>query len=290
MDIERRDGARVATFVGPARSTPSRTPDGRHRPRPFNRGRGIVPLRGGRRGIVVAMPHTSAALLLLSCLILACGDSGAGTASATGSTGAGATTSTGTGDSTGGSTASSVPTTGASAGTGTGAVSTSTGAVDPTTGAVDPTTSSTGDVSTTDATTSGSTSGSTSSSTSAASSSGGPDTTTNGGDPPPAPTMPAGCQGACECCEPWPISWSAVPGATHYVVRWKCSINPEQVHDVGANTSVADVCNDIEMCNGMCAFTVGYIKVQACNDDGCSALVNIPADEVPITCGGGCCC
>lgn len=232
------------------------------------------------------MPHSSAALLLLPCLLLACGDSGAGTASATGSTGAGATT-TGTGtDATGGSTASDVPTTGAStgAGTGTGAVSTSTGVVDPTTGAVDRTTSSTGDASTTDATTSGSTS------TASSSSSGGPDTTTNGGEPPPAPTMPAGCQGACECCEPWPISWAAVPGATHYVVRWKCSINPEQVHDVGDKTSVADVCNDIDMCNGMCAFTVGYIRVQACNDDGCSALVDIPADQAPITCGGGCCC
>ena len=101
--------------------------------------------------------------------------------------------------------------------------------------------------------------------------------------------MPAGC-GFCDCCDPWPISWFAVPEATHYVVRWKCSINPEQVHDVGNKTAIADVCNDIDMCNGMCAFTVGYIKVQACNDDGCSALVNIPADQSPITCGGGCCC
>lgn len=107
------------------------------------------------------------------------------------------------------------------------------------------------------------------------------------GQPPPPPTMPAGCN-VCDCCDPWPISWAAVPEATHYVVRWKCSINPEQVHDVGDKTAIADVCNDIDMCNGMCAFTVGYIKVQACNDDGCSALVDIPA--APITCGGGCCC
>jgi hypothetical protein len=101
--------------------------------------------------------------------------------------------------------------------------------------------------------------------------------------------MPAGCQ-TCGCCDPWWISWDEVPGATHYKVRWKCSINPEQVHDVGAVTMIADVCNDIDMCNGMCAFTVGYIRVEACNDDGCSAPVDIPAPGTPITCGGGCCC
>lgn len=81
-----------------------------------------------------------------------------------------------------------------------------------------------------------------------------------------------------------------MPEATHYVVRWRCSINPEQVIDVGDVTMIGDVCNDIDMCNGMCAFTVGYIRVEACNADGCSAPVDIPVDEIPITCGGGCCC
>jgi hypothetical protein len=101
--------------------------------------------------------------------------------------------------------------------------------------------------------------------------------------------MLAGCQ-TCECCDPWWISWDEVPGATYYQVRWKCSINPEQVHDVGAVTMIADVCNDIDMCNGMCAFTVAYIRVEACNEDGCSAPIDIPAAGTPITCGGGCCC
>lgn len=81
-----------------------------------------------------------------------------------------------------------------------------------------------------------------------------------------------------------------MPGATHYVVRWKCSINPEQVHNVGNVTMIADVCNDIDMCNGMCAFTVGYIRVEACNQNGCSPAVNIPVDDIPLSCGGGCCC
>lgn len=115
-------------------------------------------------------------------------------------------------------------------------------------------------------------------------------TNMTGGDPPPPPAMPKGCTNVCECCEPWPISWADVPGATHYVVRWKCSINPEQVIDVGDVNMIGDVCNDIDMCNGMCAFTVGYIRVEACNADGCSTAVDIPADEIPISCGGGCCC
>jgi hypothetical protein len=51
-----------------------------------------------------------------------------------------------------------------------------------------------------------------------------------------------------------------------------------------------DVCNDIDMCNGMCAFTVGYVRVAACNENGCSAPVDIPMEQIPITCGGGCCC
>ena len=113
-----------------------------------------------------------------------------------------------------------------------------------------------------------------------------PDPTT-GGDPPPPPDGLMGCN-VCDCCDPWPISWSPVPEANHYIVRWKCSINPEQVHDVGDVTSIADVCNDIEMCNGMCVFTVGYIKVEACIDDLCSNPVNLPG--IPISCGGGCCC
>ena len=40
----------------------------------------------------------------------------------------------------------------------------------------------------------------------------------------------------------------------------------------------------------MCVFTVRYIKVEACNDDGCSASIAIPAAQAPITCGGGCGC
>ena len=80
----------------------------------------------------------------------------------------------------------------------------------------------------------------------------------------------------------------AIPQYAEYTNRAKVSEGLQLSN--GAKTAIADVCNDIEMCNGMCAFTVGYIKVQACNDDGCSALVDIPADQAPITCGGGCCC
>ena len=228
---------------------------------------------------------TTRSLLTCLTLALACGDSDAGSASAGSTSAASTTTATTTTTSTGTTTApgsTGAPTTSTASASG----STSSGEA-PTTGAVDSTgtTATTNPGSTTDPASTGT---STSTSTSDPGTSTGTSTTSGGnGQPPPAPDMAAGCN-VCDCCDPWPISWAAVPEATHYVVRWKCSINPEQVHDVGAKTMIADVCNDIDMCNGMCAFTVGYIKVQACNDDGCSALVDIPA--APITCGGGCCC
>jgi hypothetical protein len=223
---------------------------------------------------------------LLACftLALACGDTNAGSTTA-GSTSTATTSTTSTTTSTAstgtdpGSTGTP-PTSSASASAGSSSGET------PTTGSVDTTststTATTGNATTVDPSSTTTNEPGTSSSSSSS-------TTTSGGNgqPPPPPTMPVGCD-SCECCDPWPIAWAAVPEATHYVVRWKCSINPEQVHDVGNTTKVADVCNDIEMCNGMCVFTVGYIKVQACNDDGCSALVDVPG--APITCGGGCCC
>lgn len=224
---------------------------------------------------------------LLASLLAACGDSGTGSASASASsTGVGSTSTASTSTTTATTTAettSDIPT---GTGTATGTASTATSdtptttAVDPTTG---PLTATTTDADTTTATTT------TTTSTSDTTTDPGTSSTGNASMPPPPPDMLGGCQ-TCECCDPWPISWGAVPGATEYVVRWKCSINPEQVKMVGNVTKIADVCNDIDMCNGMCAFTVGYIKVEACNDDGCSAAVNIPADLIPITCGGGCCC
>jgi len=227
---------------------------------------------------------TPAIFLWAAIGVPACGDSSAGTGlSATGTSTAATTgASAGTTAETSPSTGEPAPTSSASEGGSTSTATATTGA--PTTG------TSTGGVQ--ESTGEPGTSGETSTSgdgTTTTSGSGTTTTTSGGGDPPAAPANPMGCQ-VCDCCDPWPISWAAVPGATHYVVRWKCSINPEQVHDVGAVTQIADVCNDIEMCNGMCAFTVGYIKVEACNQDGCSASINIPADQIPITCGGGCCC
>lgn len=227
----------------------------------------------------------SRTLLVCFTLALACGDTNAGSTgastSAASSTTASGTTTTSTGTDPG---STGLPTTTSASASG----STSSGEA-PTTGAVASTGATT--LTTADPSSTGTSDPGTSSSTTADPSSTGTSigASTSGGNglPPPAPDMAAGCN-SCECCDPWPISWAAVPEATHYVVRWKCSINPEQVHDVGAKTAIADVCNDIDMCNGMCVFTVGYIKVQACNDDGCSALVDIPA--APITCGGGCCC
>jgi len=73
-------------------------------------------------------------------------------------------------------------------------------------------------------------------------------------------------------------------------VRWKCSANPVQTFVMGTATSVADLCNDVDMCNNMCVFTVDYIKVVACNYAGaCSPGAEVPEAESPGTCGGGCC-
>jgi hypothetical protein len=88
----------------------------------------------------------------------------------------------------------------------------------------------------------------------------------------------------------WWIEWDPVVGATYYQVEWKCSLNPVQIWNVGLVTRIDDVCNDIDLCNGMCPLTVGYIDVRACDADACSDAVRMPAGEIPITCGGGCCC
>ena len=105
----------------------------------------------------------------------------------------------------------------------------------------------------------------------------------------PPPPQPHGCS-TCACCDSWGINWNPVECATHYVVRWRCGISPEQVWNVGDVTAVSDVCNDIDMCNGMCGTGVSYIRVSACNSVGCSNAVNVPVTERPSACGGGCCC
>ncbi|MBZ5712510.1 hypothetical protein [Nannocystis pusilla] len=230
--------------------------------------------------------------LFVSVLFLspACGETGGETATlGTTSTTTGATATTTPATTT---TSTGVPTT---SGTTEG-----TAAESPTTSTTEPATTMTGtsEPGTTGTTTTGTTTTTTGTTTTTTTtttgepgttSTGGSSTTTGSGVEPPPPDMLAGCQ-TCDCCDPWWISWDEVPGATYYQVRWKCSINPEQVHDVGAVTMIADVCNDIDMCNGMCAFTVAYIRVEACNEDGCSAPVDIPTAGTPLTCGGGCCC
>lgn len=228
-------------------------------------------------------PATRALLACLT-LTLACGDTSAGSG---GSTTNASATNASTTTATSSSTTSTAADTGTTSAPTTSSASASASSGDaPTTGAID----STGTTSTNTSTnTTGEPASTGPDSTSTTSTTGTSTTTGGNGLPPPAPDMAAGCA-VCDCCDPWPISWAPVPEATHYVVRWKCSINPEQVHDVGSKTAIADVCNDIDMCNGMCAFTVGYIKVEACNGNGCSMSIAIPPAEAPITCGGGCCC
>lgn len=102
----------------------------------------------------------------------------------------------------------------------------------------------------------------------------------------PATPIPHGCA-SCDVCDTWGISWAPIACTSHYMVRWKCTFVSEQAWEV-FGTSVADICTDIGMCD-RCGSGVVYIRVQACNGSGCSVAADVPADELPSQCGGGCC-
>jgi hypothetical protein len=106
---------------------------------------------------------------------------------------------------------------------------------------------------------------------------------------PPPPTNAQACT-SCACCDPWPVTWTASPGATYYNLFWKCSFFLEHLINVGPATS-ADLCSgQVGMCaSSECANGGANLQLQACNTSGCSAKIPILIG-VPIACGGGCCC
>ena len=118
-------------------------------------------------------------------------------------------------------------------------------------------------------------------STAASSSSGGP-------CPVAQPTSLMGCPSCGASCDsPWPVTWSAVAGATHYIVEYTC-ITPNAFQT--SNTSV-DLCNEVGMCNNsFCAYGAGPVSVKACDSTCCSMPAQVPINETPIACGGGVCC
>jgi len=102
------------------------------------------------------------------------------------------------------------------------------------------------------------------------------------------PTNLMGCPSCgINCDSPWPASWSAVAGATHYIVEYTC-ITPNAFQT--SNTSV-DLCNEVGMCNNtLCAYGAGPVSVKACDSTCCSLPAQVPINETPIACGGGVCC
>jgi hypothetical protein len=106
---------------------------------------------------------------------------------------------------------------------------------------------------------------------------------------PAIPQNPSGCPSCGATCEePWPVAWTAVTGATHYIIQYSCFISMPTYQT--PNTT-ADLCSEVGMCtNDDCAFGAGAVTVKACNATCCSAAVTIPIEETPIACGGGVCC
>jgi hypothetical protein len=108
---------------------------------------------------------------------------------------------------------------------------------------------------------------------------------------PAAPANPVGCPactGACSA-DPWNVSWTAVPGASHYILEYQCSAFPIVTYQT--TSTVADLCHEVGMCeDGHCASGVGSIGVRACHAGCCSPKVTFHPSGTPITCGGGLCC
>jgi hypothetical protein len=99
-----------------------------------------------------------------------------------------------------------------------------------------------------------------------------------------------GCPSCAFVCDatPWPVSWNAVPGATHYIVEYQCFITTVAYSTM--NLSV-DLCNEVGMCNdSMCANGAGPVTVQACDAMCCTSPVTVNPNDTPIACGGGVCC
>lgn len=118
----------------------------------------------------------------------------------------------------------------------------------------------------------------------------GPTTTGSGSCALPEPTNVHGCTGFCDICESWPFSWDAVAGATHYRIRWSCSIAGENVSQNITGTTT-DFANGPEVNAGGlgCGFSIHSVYVMACDGTCCTNGTAVPVNEIPATCGGGCC-
>lgn len=107
---------------------------------------------------------------------------------------------------------------------------------------------------------------------------------------PATPTSLMGCPACAAFCnaDPWNVSWTAVPGASHYVLEYQCSLS---VVTYQTTSTDADLCSEVGLCtDGNCSFGVGPIRVQACNAANCSPKVAFDPTGIPTACGGGVCC
>jgi hypothetical protein len=104
---------------------------------------------------------------------------------------------------------------------------------------------------------------------------------------PDPPTGLTGCSACAAFCDAvWPVTWTGVAGATHYIVTYHCTLSAPTYSTPG---TTVDLCTNMGMCNdGACAFGAGTVTVEACNASCCSAPVVFP--DTPTACGGGLCC
>jgi hypothetical protein len=107
---------------------------------------------------------------------------------------------------------------------------------------------------------------------------------------PSAPTNLMGCPACTAGCnaDPWNVSWTTVPGATHYILEYQCS---SSIATYETTTTVVDLCHEVGMCeDDDCSFGVAAILVRACDAGCCSPNATFPPNGTPIACGGGLCC
>ncbi len=91
----------------------------------------------------------------------------------------------------------------------------------------------------------------------------------------------------CPCGVSWPVSWTPVPGATHYVIEWVCGLN---THTYQTSATTVELCMEAGLCTICPGGAVKDVGVRACNDDCCSEAVPFPQEGTPVSCGGGVCC
>jgi hypothetical protein len=111
------------------------------------------------------------------------------------------------------------------------------------------------------------------------------------GVPPPPTYVYCGNCVWVSCCEGESVEmyWDPAPRATYYEVGWSCSGGSLEIYNMGYKTYLDDMIIETHL-GQACGGFVTYLGVRACNATyGCSAWSDVPSNEVPSFCIGGCC-